>query len=150
MGLVLCSVLTSVGATFCYLLSAAFGKQLIVYFFPEKVALLQGKVEENRSCLFFFLLFLRLFPMTPNWFLNLSAPILNIPLSQFFLSVLIGAILSQITSLDAIFSWDTLLKLLAMAVAALIPGTLIKRYSKKHLKLDGDKQAQTLNGRKSL
>ncbi|XP_032924464.1 transmembrane protein 41A [Catharus ustulatus] len=162
MGLVLCSVLTSVGATLCYLLSAAFGKQLIVHFFPEKVALLQGKVEENRSSLFFFLLFLRLFPMTPNWFLNLSAPILNIPIFQFFLSVLIGltpynficvqtgAILSQITSLDAIFSWDTLLKLLAMAVAALIPGTLIKRYSKKHLKLDGDKQAQTLNGRKSL
>ncbi|NXB93885.1 TM41A protein, partial [Vidua chalybeata] len=162
MGLVLCSVLTSVGATLCYLLSAAFGKQLIVHFFPDKVALLQGKVEENRSCLFFFLLFLRLFPMTPNWFLNLSAPILNIPMSQFFLSVLIGltpynficvqtgAILSQITSLDAIFSWDTLLKLLAMAVAALIPGTLIKRYSKKHLKLDGNKQAQTLNGRKSL
>ncbi|XP_063264693.1 transmembrane protein 41A isoform X2 [Prinia subflava] len=89
MGLVLCSVLTSVGATLCYLLSAAFGKQLIVHFFPEKVALLQGKVEENRSCLFFFLLFLRLFPMTPNWFLNLSAPILNIPISQFFLSVLI-------------------------------------------------------------
>ena len=48
------------------------------------------QVEENRSCLFFFLLFLRLFPMTPNWFLNLSAPILNIPLSQFFFSVLIG------------------------------------------------------------
>uniref|UniRef100_A0A663LVS0 Transmembrane protein 41A n=1 Tax=Athene cunicularia TaxID=194338 RepID=A0A663LVS0_ATHCN len=161
-GLVLCSALTSVGATFCYLLSGAFGKQFVVYYFPDKVALLQRKVEENRSCLFFFLLFLRLFPMTPNWFLNLSAPILNIPVSQFFFSVLIGltpynficvqtgAILSQITSLDAIFSWNTLLKLLAMAVAALIPGTLIKKYSKKHLKLDEDKHAQFLNGRKSL
>ncbi|XP_074888298.1 transmembrane protein 41A isoform X2 [Buteo buteo] len=88
-GLVLCSALTSVGATFCYLLSGAFGKQFVVYYFPDKVALLQRKVEENRSCLFFFLLFLRLFPMTPNWFLNLSAPILNIPVSQFFFSVLI-------------------------------------------------------------
>jgi hypothetical protein len=28
--------------------------------------------------------------MTPNWFLNLSAPILNIPIVQFFFSVLIG------------------------------------------------------------
>ncbi|XP_009885685.1 PREDICTED: transmembrane protein 41A [Charadrius vociferus] len=160
-GLVLCSALTSVGATFCYLLSGAFGKRFVVYYFPDKVALLQRKVEENRSCLFFFLLFLRLFPMTPNWFLNLSAPILNIPVSQFFFSVLIGltpynficvqtgAILSQITSLDAIFSWDTLLKLLAMAVAALIPGTLIKKYSRKHLKLDEDKHAQLLNGKKS-
>ncbi|NXF32641.1 TM41A protein, partial [Nyctibius bracteatus] len=162
MGLVLCSALTSVGATFCYLLSGAFGKQFVIHYFPDKVALLQRKVEENRSCLFFFLLFLRLFPMTPNWFLNLSAPILNIPVSQFFFSVLIGltpynficvqtgAILSQITSLDAIFSWDTLLKLLAMAVAALIPGTLIKKYSKKHLKLGEDKHAPLLNGRKSL
>ncbi|XP_009983360.1 PREDICTED: transmembrane protein 41A [Tauraco erythrolophus] len=100
--------------------------------------------------------------MTPNWFLNLSAPILNIPVAQFFFSVLIGltpynficvqtgAILSQITSLDAIFSWDTLLKLLAMAVAALIPGTLIKKYSRKHLKLDEDKHAQLLNGKRSL
>lgn len=49
MGLVLCSVLTSVGATLCYLLSAAFGKQLIVHFFPEKVALLQGKVRTGRG-----------------------------------------------------------------------------------------------------
>ncbi|KAM6258112.1 transmembrane protein 41A isoform 1-T1 [Porphyrio hochstetteri] len=175
-GLVLCSALTSVGATLCYLLSGTFGKHFIISYFPDRVALLQRKVEENRSCLFFFLLFLRLFPMTPNWFLNLSAPILNIPVSQFFFSVLIGltpynficvqtgAILSQITSLDAIFSWDTLLKLLAMAVAALIPGALIKKYSKKHLKLEEDdqkleednqkleedKQARLLNGRKSL
>lgn len=28
--------------------------------------------------------------MTPNWFLNLASPILNIPVSQFFFSVLIG------------------------------------------------------------
>ncbi|XP_068809869.1 transmembrane protein 41A isoform X2 [Struthio camelus] len=87
--LALCSALTSLGATSCYLLSRAFGKKFVVHYFPDQVARLQRKVEENRSCLFFFLLFLRLFPMTPNWFLNLSAPILNIPVSQFFFSVLI-------------------------------------------------------------
>ncbi|XP_007642945.1 transmembrane protein 41A isoform X1 [Cricetulus griseus] len=90
LGLLLCCVLTSVGATCCYLLSSVFGKQLVISYFPDKVALLQRKVEENRSSLFFFLLFLRLFPMTPNWFLNLSAPILNIPIVQFFFSVLIA------------------------------------------------------------
>ncbi|NXY52108.1 TM41A protein, partial [Ceuthmochares aereus] len=159
--LALCSALTALGATLCYLLAGAFGKRLLVHYFPERVERLQRKVEENRSCLFFFLLFLRLFPMTPNWFLNISAPILNIPLSQFFFSVLIGltpynficvqtgAILSELTSLDAIFSRDTVLKLLAMAVAALIPGVLIKKYSKKHLKLDDDKHAPVLNGKKN-
>ncbi|KAL6045177.1 hypothetical protein STEG23_013868 [Scotinomys teguina] len=149
LGLLLCCVLTSVAC--CYLLSSVFGKQLVISYFPDKVALLQRKVEENRNSLFFFLLFLRLFPMTPNWFLNLSAPILNIPIVQFFFSVLIGlipynficvqtgSILSTLTSLDALFSWETVLKLLAIALVALVPGTLIKKFSRKHLVLSDDR-----------
>ncbi|XP_007529867.1 transmembrane protein 41A isoform X1 [Erinaceus europaeus] len=145
LGLLLCCVLTSVGATCCYLLSSFFGKQLVVSYFPDKVALLQKKVEENRNSLFFFLLFLRLFPMTPNWFLNLSAPVLNIPIVQFFFSVLIGlipynficvqtgSILSTLTSLDALFSLETVLKLLAIALMALVPGTLVKKFSQKDM-----------------
>ncbi|XP_047933194.2 transmembrane protein 41A isoform X2 [Anser cygnoides] len=43
-GLALCSALTSLGATCCYLLSGAFGKRFVVYCFPDKVALLQEKV----------------------------------------------------------------------------------------------------------
>lgn len=148
-GLVLACLLTTSGSTFCFLLSSAFGKQYVVHFFPEKVALLQRKVEENRSSLFFFLLFLRFFPMTPNWFLNITCPVLNIPMPIFFFSVFIGlipynficvrtgSILSQISSLDDIFSWGTLAQLLAIALMALLPGTLIKRYSKDHLKVDG-------------
>ncbi|KAG8516042.1 Transmembrane protein 41A [Galemys pyrenaicus] len=160
LGLLLCCVLTSVGATCCYLLSSIFGKQLVVFYFPDKVTLLQKKVEENRNSLFFFLLFLRLFPMTPNWFLNLSAPILNIPLMQFFFSVLIGlipynficvqtgSILSTLTSLDALFSWETIFKLLAIALMALVPGTLIKKFSQKDLNLKETSNTNHLNGRK--
>ncbi|XP_064021692.1 transmembrane protein 41A isoform X2 [Pogoniulus pusillus] len=48
-GLVLCSALTSVGATFCYLLSDTFGKQLIVFYFPDKVTLLQRKVSHRTT-----------------------------------------------------------------------------------------------------
>ncbi|XP_075907006.1 transmembrane protein 41A-B-like isoform X2 [Nelusetta ayraudi] len=148
-GLVLACLLTTTGSTFCYLLSATFGKKHVVQLFPEKVALLQGKVEENRSSLFFFLLFLRFFPMTPNWFLNITCPVLNIPMPIFFFSVLIGlipynficvrtgSILSRISSLDDIFSWGTLAQLLAIALMALVPGALIRRYSRDHLKVDG-------------
>ncbi|XP_068578062.1 transmembrane protein 41A-B-like [Cebidichthys violaceus] len=147
-GLVLACLLTTVGSTFCFLLSSAFGKQHVVQHFPEKVALLQRKVEENRSSLFFFLLFLRFFPMTPNWFLNITCPVLNIPMPIFFFSVFIGlipynficvrtgSILSEISSLDDIFSWGTLAQLLAIALVALLPGALIKRYGEAHLKVD--------------
>lgn len=153
-GLFLACVLTTVGSTMCYLLSQAFGKQYIVNLFPDKVSMLQKKVEENQDCLFFFLLFLRFFPMTPNWFLNMSAPIVNIPITFFFCSVLIGLLpynficvqtgvmLSEVSSLDDLFSWERLLQLLAIACVALLPGTLIRRFSQKRLKLD----AQVQNG----
>lgn len=38
--------------------------------------------------------------------------------------------------MDDIFSWGTLAQLLAIALMALVPGALIKRYSKGHLKVD--------------
>ncbi|KAG1945660.1 transmembrane protein 41A-A [Pimephales promelas] len=148
-GLLLACVLTTVGATLCFLLSQSFGKEHIVRLFPDKVAMLQKKVEENRSSLFFFLLFLRFFPMSPNWFLNMTSPILNIPVTLFFMAVFIGlmpynficvqtgSMLSHISSLDDLFSWSVLLKLLLIACVALLPGALIRKYSTRHLHLDG-------------
>ncbi|KAM9342534.1 transmembrane protein 41A-A isoform 1-T1 [Pholidichthys leucotaenia] len=153
-GLLLACVLTTVGSTMCFLLSQAFGKQYIVNLFPDKVSTLQRKVEDNQDCLFFFLLFLRFFPMTPNWFLNMSAPIVNIPITFFFCSVFIGLLpynficvqtgvmLSEVSSLDDLFSWERLLQLLAIACMALLPGALIRRFSQRCLKLD----IQTQNG----
>ncbi|XP_076858250.1 transmembrane protein 41A-A [Brachyhypopomus gauderio] len=147
-GLLLACVLTTVGATFCFLLSQAFGKQHIVHLFPDKVAALQRKVQQNHSSLFFFLLFLRFFPMSPNWFLNMSAPVFNIPISLFVLSVFIGlmpynflcvqmgSVLSELSSLDQLLSWRVLLQLLGVAGAALLPGAVIRHYSHSQLQLD--------------
>ncbi|XP_059417163.1 transmembrane protein 41A-A-like [Carassius carassius] len=147
-GLLLTCVLTTVGATLCFLMSQAFGKQHIVRLFPDKIAMLQKKVEENRSSLFFFLLFLRFFPMSPNWFLNMTSPILNIPVTLFIMAVFIGlmpynficvqtgSMLSQISSLDDLFSWSVVLKLLLIACVALLPGALIRKYT-RHFHLDG-------------
>lgn len=45
--------------------------------------------------------------------------------------------LSEISSLDELFSWRTLTQLLAIALVALFPGALIKHFSKDHLKVDG-------------
>ncbi|XP_029314627.1 LOW QUALITY PROTEIN: transmembrane protein 41A-A [Cottoperca gobio] len=159
-GLLLASVLTTVGSTMCYLLSQAFGKRYIANLFPDKVSMLQSKVEANQDCLFFFLLFLRFFPMTPNWFLNMSAPIVNIPITFFFSSVFIGLLpynficvqtgvmLSEVASLDDLFSWERLLQLLTIACMALLPGTLIRRFSQKRLKLDVQSQNGLITDKK--
>lgn len=144
----LACVLTAVGATCCYLLSKFFGKSYIVKYFPEKVHFMQKKVTDNMGSLFFFLLFLRLFPMSPNWFLNMASPILDVPVHLFFMSVLIGlmpynficvqtgSMLSEITSLDSIFTKETTLKLLGIAVVALLPGIIINKLKEGRLKTE--------------
>lgn len=57
-----------------------------------------------------------------------------------FICVQTGSMLSELTSLDNLFTWSTVLQLLAIACVALVPGALIRRYSQSRLKLDGPEQ----------
>ncbi|XP_064617849.1 transmembrane protein 41A-like [Liolophura sinensis] len=147
-GFPLVCLLTGIGATNCYLLSWAFGKPYIQKYFPDRVKSLQDKVDKNLDSLFFFLLFLRLFPMSPNWFLNMASPVLNIPIGQFFFSVLIGlmpynmicvqtgCMVSELRSMNHVFTYSTLLKLAGLATVTLLPGYLIQRFKNHRLKLE--------------
>lgn len=65
-----------------------------------------------------------------------------------FICVQTGSILSTLTSLEALFSWETAFKLLAIALVALVPGTLIKKFSQKDLHLNETSNAHHLNSRK--
>lgn len=67
-----------------------------------------------------------------------------------FICVQTGSILSTLTSLDALFSWETVLKLLAIALVALVPGTLIKKFSQKHLVLSEAGNTGRLDSRKDV
>ncbi|CAM1322122.1 TMEM41A (predicted) [Pycnogonum litorale] len=137
-GFILTCVLTACGATFCYLLSKLCGKAYVEKYLQTKLSILQQKVSDNRGNLFYYLLFIRLFPMTPNWFINMSSPILNIPIHLFFLSVLIGlmpynllcvqtgVMLTNISSIDDIFTTKTLFGLLGLSLIALIPAIVKK------------------------
>ncbi|XP_054166489.1 transmembrane protein 41A-like [Oppia nitens] len=139
----LCCLLTAIGASFCYTLSAISGKHYVIRYFPKRVEWFHQKVMANRSQLIYVLLFLRLFPMTPNWFLNIASPIIQIPIHLFFISVFIGlmpynfvcvqtgSILSQLQSLDDVLDTSTVLKLIAIAMIALLPGFLFKRKKDK-------------------
>lgn len=147
-GFIVTSILTACGATNCYLLSKNFGKPIVIRKFKDRLAFLQEKVEANMDCLFYFLLFLRLFPMSPNWFLNIASPILNIPIHYFFFSVLIGlmpynficvqtgCVLSSVKSVNDIFTFWILFKLLAVALVALLPGMVIKWWKGKTIKVE--------------
>ena len=40
--------------------------------------------------LFWYMLFLRITPLIPNWFVNISSPIVGIPFRYFFFGTLFG------------------------------------------------------------
>ncbi|OAF71418.1 Transmembrane protein 41A [Intoshia linei] len=138
-GFFLCCILTSIGSSLCYILSYLCGSHTVNRLFSHKLINIRKKIQEHRHSLLFFLLFTRLFPMSPNWLMNISAPHVNIPLSQFFTSVLLGlmpynyicvqagAMINEYQSIDDIFSVATLIKLCSMALAMIIPGTIINR-----------------------
>lgn len=50
------------------------------------------QLRSDEGSLLFLLISLRLFPMTPNWLLNMASPLVGVPLPLFFLSVLIGKV----------------------------------------------------------
>ncbi len=84
---------------------------------------------EGRLTLLTYLISLRLFPGTPNWLLNMAMPHCGVPLSLFFLSVLLGlapytfvtvsagSVLATVESITDVLDGWLLLKL---SVAALI------------------------------
>ena len=83
--------------------------------------------------------------MSPNWFLNMASPVLDVPLKLFFPSVMIGlmpynyicvqtgCLLSELGSLDELLTMNVVVKLAAIATASLIPGMIIRRMSSKKL-----------------
>jgi len=77
--------------------------------------------------------------MTPNWLVNMASPHVNIPLRQFFFSVLIGlmpynfltvqagSMLSKVESLDKVISFQTGIGMALLAAAILGPALWRKK-----------------------
>lgn len=137
-GFILCSLLTACGASLCYFLARLVGEGAVARWFPNQLESFRVKLEENKTELPFFLLFLRLFPMSPNWALNMASGVLGVPIHLFFLSVLVGlmpynylcvtsgAILSEIKDLGDVVSWANMARCATAALAALLPTLLLR------------------------
>ena len=61
----------------CYLLANLGGSEAARFYCPARISSFEKKLEENKAELPFFLLFLRLFPMSPNWALNMASGVLG-------------------------------------------------------------------------
>jgi hypothetical protein len=73
-------VLATIGSAVCYMLSYLILKEIVYYYFPERCGRLAQEVHHHRHNLLNYILFLRITPIFPNWFINVSAPIVSVPL----------------------------------------------------------------------
>lgn len=48
------------------------------------------QVEKHRDHLINYIIFLRITPFLPNWFINITSPVINVPLGVFFIGTFLG------------------------------------------------------------
>lgn len=135
-GFCLTCILTASGATCCFLLARFAGREFALKYFPTRMSSFKKQLEQNSHRLPYFLLFLRLFPCSPNWAINMCSGVLEVPVRTFWWTVLIGlmpynyicvqtgALLSTLRSVNDILTWTTGLQLSGIAIIALLPGLL--------------------------
>ncbi|VDN59048.1 unnamed protein product [Dracunculus medinensis] len=121
------------GATICYCISNCLGRHLILKWFPGYVKKYQDYIASCGDNLFFYLVFLRITPFLPNWFINVASPIVGVPLRSFFIATLIGVAppsiviisagtaLQALTSVTAAWSWKSVVMVILCALFSLAP-----------------------------
>ncbi|KAG6966839.1 hypothetical protein JG687_00004628 [Phytophthora cactorum] len=121
---------------------------------PGKLHMLRHKIEDARARgqLLYLLLFLRVFPFTPNWFLNMASPWLQVPLKLFapsvafgllpynFITVHAGVMLSSLRSTSDLLDPRTLGFLVLLAVGMLIPALMKKKAKDREAKDENSKK----------
>jgi uncharacterized membrane protein YdjX (TVP38/TMEM64 family) len=91
-GLLIVSLVATSGSSLCFLMSSVLGRGLVQRCFPSLLQRFRLQIARRRENLFFYLLFLRISPLLPNWFISVSSPILDIPYRTFALATLVGLI----------------------------------------------------------
>ena len=140
LGFILSHFCSIAGASLCFYMSKQLGASFIERQMPDKLKWLKSKIDENEHNLFYYFMFLRITPLVPNWFLNLSSAIIGVPYSIFLSASLVGLIpytfllvktgmtVNEIQSVG--FDFKTLLSLTGLGVLALIPTLISKKVEK--------------------
>lgn len=134
---------SATGASFCYLLSYLVGRKLVRHYLPDRAAQWSAKVDSHRSNLLSYILFLRITPFLPNWFINIVSPVIGVPLLPFwmgtffgvappsFIFIQAGTTLQQLSSTMDPITVETVLLLVVFALLSLVPVLLKNKLKTK-------------------
>ncbi|KAA0185053.1 Transmembrane protein 41B variant [Fasciolopsis buskii] len=132
LALAVISFCSAVGATCCYLLAGFIGSKLLMYLIPKEIEECRVLIQKYRHAMFFCICLLRVSPLIPNWLVNVSSPIIEIPLLHFFLGTLVGVVplslvfvkagtvLQELTDMG-MTSLTSVYTLIGLAVVSMLP-----------------------------
>jgi uncharacterized membrane protein YdjX (TVP38/TMEM64 family) len=124
------------------MLSFMLGKGIVLRWFPDLLVRFNDKIAQHDHNLLFYMTFLRVTPIMPNWFINIASPIVGVPLSTFFYATLVGLIPMNLIHINAGITlatmqefgvdWKSIAMLFVLGFIALIPTLFTKKDEKEH------------------
>ncbi|XP_067941289.1 transmembrane protein 41 homolog [Watersipora subatra] len=130
--LLVCSC-SALGASCCYGLFSVVGRGLVVRYFPDRVRSWSDQVDRHREHMLNYMIFLRITPFLPNWFINIASPVISVNYMPFvlgtfigvappsFLAIQTGTTLYDMTESTSNFTWSRLIFLAGLATLSLLP-----------------------------
>eukprot|EP00405_Crypthecodinium_cohnii_P015371 CAMPEP_0206459460 /NCGR_PEP_ID=MMETSP0324_2-20121206/24183_1 /ASSEMBLY_ACC=CAM_ASM_000836 /TAXON_ID=2866 /ORGANISM="Crypthecodinium cohnii, Strain Seligo" /LENGTH=286 /DNA_ID=CAMNT_0053931003 /DNA_START=51 /DNA_END=911 /DNA_ORIENTATION=+ len=73
-----------------WIMSYVIGREILLHFAAEKMAKLKEEMDKFQGSLFRYMLFLRISPLFPNWFVNYSTALVGMPFHYFFFASIIA------------------------------------------------------------
>uniref|UniRef100_A0A3B3ZCS2 Transmembrane protein 41B n=1 Tax=Periophthalmus magnuspinnatus TaxID=409849 RepID=A0A3B3ZCS2_9GOBI len=143
LALFLVCLCSGLGASFCYMLSYLVGRPMVYRYLTERAQKWSQQVDKHRDHLINYIIFLRITPFLPNWFINITSPVINVPLGVFFIGTFLGVAppsfvainagttLYKLTTAGEAVSWNSLAVLGILAVLSILPVCFQKKLQKK-------------------
>ncbi|XP_030416262.1 transmembrane protein 41B isoform X2 [Gopherus flavomarginatus] len=143
LALFLVCLCSGLGASFCYMLSYLVGRPVVYKYLTEKAVKWSEQVERHREHLINYIIFLRITPFLPNWFINITSPVINVPLKVFFIGTFLGVAppsfvaikagttLYQLTTAGEAVSWNSVFVLMILALLSILPAVFQKKLKQK-------------------
>ncbi|KAM3624903.1 uncharacterized protein V6R79_003741 [Siganus canaliculatus] len=143
LALFLVCLCSGLGASFCYMLSYLVGRPVVYKYLSERAQKWSQQVDKHRNHLINYIIFLRITPFLPNWFINITSPVINVPLGVFFIGTFLGVAppsfvainagttLYKLTTAGEAVSWNSLAVLGVLAVLSILPVCFQRKLQKK-------------------
>uniref|UniRef100_T1J384 VTT domain-containing protein n=1 Tax=Strigamia maritima TaxID=126957 RepID=T1J384_STRMM len=141
--LTLICLCSAIGASLCYSLSNLVGRNIVQKYFPQKAKDWAEQVNRHSDHLLYYIIFLRITPFLPNWFINITSPVIGVSLRPFFLGTFIGVAppsfvaiqagmtLQELSSSADALSLNSVVFLIVFSILALVPVVLKNRLREK-------------------